>query len=290
MASINMQVPKNGRIIASYIRKGGVGKTHGVINISCQMALDGKKVLVVDFDPQRNLTQFFLNDKEEYFDGTDTIEGIPTVYDIITERVNIFSTMIPISYVGKRLSGKNIFLKNEIEINLIPGSTMLDQIDAREIEPQTLRRQLNLLRKEYDYIFLDFPPALSNETTELFLCAADYILMPFEINRKTSLLAYFDVIQKYNAVKASSNPHLKILGSYVNKFYGHIKDYQNAQNNFADIKDELQFFDTCISYGHGPTNEFENAGKPLCICAPRSNVAKEYANLVKEIYTRVGDV
>ena len=80
-----------GYVIADYNRKGGIGKTNSLINIAAQLAMNGKKVIVIDGDSQMNLTQFlFAEDESVYEDGLLKSE-VDTLYEVLEQDLNIFS-------------------------------------------------------------------------------------------------------------------------------------------------------------------------------------------------------
>ena len=146
-------------IISTYCKKGGVGKTTSCVNISAQIANKGKKVLMIDMDPQGNATSGFGIDK-------DDVEH--SVYDVLINGVEMASAIIHTKYKNMDVCPSNIQLSGaEIE---------LSEVENREF---VLKNALSEVKDNYDFIIIDCPPSLSLLTVNAF-AAAGSVLIPIQ--------------------------------------------------------------------------------------------------------------
>lgn len=178
-----------GKIISITNQKGGVGKTTTAINLSTALALQGKKVLTVDFDPQGNCTSGF---------------GISGKGDLVT----IYDAMM-----GKNI--KEAIIKTKIDncylipanINLTGATVELVDVENREYY---LRNTLEKVRADFDYIFIDCPPSLGLLTVNS-LVASDSVLIPIQ-TEFFALEGLTQLINTINLIKKSYNQKLSIEG------------------------------------------------------------------------------
>ena len=172
-----------GYVIADYNRKGGIGKTNSLINIAAQLAMNGKKVIVIDGDSQMNLTQFlFAEDESVYEDGLLKSE-VDTLYEVLEQDLNIFNAIHECSYSAKR-KWRNKFRKVTCKFDAILGSGDMDYFTSGDTE--VIKRHIDRLRPQYDYILIDFPPAHS-QLTMLYLAACDYVIVPMHLAKESSI-------------------------------------------------------------------------------------------------------
>lgn len=186
-----------GKIIAITNQKGGVGKTTTAINLSSGLAYQGKKVLLVDFDPQSNATHGLLALGE--LDGKN-------VYSVILEEKDIQD-----SIVHKTNPNIDILPSN---ISLAGAELVMDKIDNGK--EKLLKNQLDQIRNQYDYIIIDCPPSLGLLTTNA-LTAADSVLIPvqceyYALEGVTQLFLTIRLVQK------TYNRQLKIEGILLTMF------------------------------------------------------------------------
>ena len=148
-----------GKIIAVANQKGGVGKTTTAINLSAALAQEGKKILVVDIDPQGNCTSGF---------GIDKNKQENTVYELLLDDCTINECIIRGIMDGIDLIAANVNLAaSEIELIGIPRKEFI------------LRDALDYIKDDYDYIIMDCPPSL-NILTVNAMVAADSVIVPIQ--------------------------------------------------------------------------------------------------------------
>ena len=178
------------RIIALANQKGGVGKTTTAINLSAALAADGKRVLLVDADPQANASSGL---------GVDIRELQASIYECLVSGIN----------------PKEAVMETEVEnLHLIPSH--IDLVGA-EIEmlnlpdrEQLLKRVLQQIREEYDYILIDCSPSLGLITVNA-LTAADSVIIPVQCEF-FALEGIAKLLNTIKIIKSQLNPSLSIMG------------------------------------------------------------------------------
>ena len=183
---------KQCRVIAVANQKGGVAKTTTAINLATSLALAGKRILVVDLDPQANLTSGLGRKGQAAAGGTvyDALTG-----DLVDPRAFVLATDVPhLSLVpaDRQLTGA--------EVELV-------SLDARE---RRLRRLIDPLRADFDFIFVDTPPSLGLLTLNA-LVAADRVLVPLNCEY-FALEGIADLMATIDRVKAALNLSLALEG------------------------------------------------------------------------------
>ena len=248
-----------GKIIAVANQKGGVGKTTTAINLSAALAQEGKKILVVDIDPQGNCTSGFGIDKNKqentvyelpdavYNQGLPIIRGIMEGIDLIAANVNLAAS--------------------EIELIGIPRKEFI------------LRDALDYIRDDYDYIIMDCPPSL-NILTVNAMVAADSVIVPIQCEYY-ALEGLSQLIHTINLVKARLNRKLDIEGIVFTMF--------DARTNLSaqvveNVKEHVEqhIYETVI-----PRNirlaEAPSYGEPITVYDKRASGAEAYRSLAKEV-------
>nr|HPO49384.1 AAA family ATPase [Spirochaetota bacterium] len=177
-----------GKIVTIANQKGGVGKTTTAINLSCGVALQGKKVLVVDFDPQGNCSSGLGVKKDEN-----------TVYEALMEK-------IPVEKAIVKTDIENCFVI-PANINLTGAGVELVDKDEREF---FLKKLLLKVKNDYDFIFIDCPPSLGILTLN-GLVACDTVLIPLQ-TEFFALEGLSQLVNTINLVKRNLNPNLRIEG------------------------------------------------------------------------------
>ncbi len=249
-----------GKCIVFVNQKGGVGKTTSCINIGAYIALAGKKVLLVDFDSQGNMSS-----------GVGVSKDKPTIYELLAGQVSAQDAVKKSSVEGLDVISASIDLSGA-------AIELVDQ-ENREF---FLKNALTPLKSLYDYILIDCPPSLGLLTLN-GLAAADSVLVPmqceyFALEGITLLLKSVDKVQK------SINPNLVIGGIFFTMYDSRTRLAQDVvmqvKSYFKDV-----VFSTII-----PRNvrlsEAPSRGLPICSYDPECNGAKSYAKLAEEVMKR----
>jgi chromosome partitioning protein len=258
--------PSHARVVAVANQKGGVGKTTTAINVATSLALEGHEVLVVDVDPQANLTSG-LGSKGQRAPGGTTYEalmsdGSPNSF-VLATRVEHLS-LIP---ADRNLTGA--------ELEMVP---ML----ARE---RRLQRVLEPLRSQFEFIFIDCPPSLGLLTLNA-LVAADAVLIPLHCEY-FALEGLADLVGTMRRVRGVLNPSLDIEGVLLTMYDDRTNLGQLVARDVRDFfKDKV--FNTIIPrnvrLGEAPSH-----GMPGVLYDTKSRGAAAYIALAREMLSRHGD-
>ena len=251
-----------GKIIAVVNQKGGVGKTTTAVNLSAGIGLSGKKVLLVDADPQGNTTSGY---------GISKKAQAKTSYELLLGSVSAKDAIIQTAYKGVHIIPSSM--------NLAAAEIDLIEVNHREAR---LKTALSVVREQYDYIFIDCPPSLGLITINA-LNAADTVLVPLQCEYY-ALEGLSQLMASIRQVKRLYNPTLEIEGivltmydarlNLTNQVVGEIKKYfQNKLYKTAIPR--------AVRISEAPSH-----GMPIQYYDARSKGAAAYNDLSKEFLKR----
>lgn len=249
------------RIIAIANQKGGVGKTTTSVNLSASLALNNKRVLLVDCDPQGNATSGF---------GINKSTLNKTIYDVLVNNVEAKYTLQVTNYNVTVLPAN---------ISLAGAEAELVTTIARECK---LRNALEPLRKDYDYILIDCPPSLGQLTINA-LTAADSILIPIQCEFY-ALEGLLQLRNTINSVKNNLNPLLAIDGVIMTMYDARTN---LSQQIVEDVKIHYGYlvYDTLIPRSVRLA-EAPSYGMPITAYDSKSKSAEVYMKLAEEVIER----
>lgn len=253
-----------GKTIVIANQKGGVGKTTTTVNLAASLALAEKDILVIDADPQGNLSSGLGINR-------DNIQG--SLYDVYVGRLPIEETLHETEIPNLHIIPSTIDLLG-VEVELVLR-------DGRE---KLLLNALATIKERYRYIFIDCPPSLGLLTLN-GLVAADSIIVPVQCEYY-SLEGLGLLSRTLKLVQGSFNPDLNIEGILLTMF-----DSRNTLSN--QVADEVRkFFKEKVYNTQIPRNvtlgEAPSHGKPAILYDARSKGAQSYLSLAKEILNENG--
>lgn len=253
------------KVIASVNQKGGVGKTTIAINMGIGLANAGKKVLLIDFDPQGSLTDCLGFPEPDEMDIT-----------VANVMMNIINEISMNTSYG--------ILQHEEGVFILPGNIELSGVEVSLVNVMCreliLKRYIDMIRDEYDYILIDCTPSLGILTVNV-LAASDSVIIPIKAE-KPSVRGLQQLLRTIGKLRKHLNPQLEIEGIIPNM----VDRRTNYNKGIVDI--------LTAAYG-GPLKIFESIpqsirvaetaaeGKSIYTHAGKENAAQVYEKLVKEV-------
>ncbi len=253
---------KNTRIISFSNQKGGVGKTSLTVHLAGVINEANYRVLLIDLDPQGNLSSFFIDN----------------IYNLEKTTREMLIDELP--------SEEAIYKTNFENIDLMPSNITLSDLDAKlagtDDAQYILQDALEEVKHRYDFILIDCPPSLSR-ATKMALVASTHFIIPIEcqewaVKGAAQLLAFVESIRK------RSNPELSLLGFIINKLSSKRK-IESEFNELLRFTYKEQVFETefknMVIYTEAVTFK-----QPINYYNPQSFEAESFRNFFKEILSR----
>lgn len=253
-----------GKVISIANQKGGVGKTTTAVNLSAILAKKGKKVLLIDADPQGNATSGVGVDKSVQM----------SVYDVLVDEVEIENTVQKTVMDNLDLCPSNI--------NLAGAEVQLVAVKGRE---KRLKNKIDIIRDKYDYVIIDCPPSLGIITLNAFT-ASDSVLIPVQCEYY-ALEGLGQLINTINLVKKHLNKELLVEGALLTMY--------DARTNLSNqvVKEVKKYFENKVYKTVIPRNvklsEAPSYGMPICMYDTRSKGSRCYEKFVKE-FIKINEV
>ena len=261
-----------GKIIAFANQKGGVGKTTSAVNIAASVGILGKKVLLIDLDPQGNTTSGVGVQKK----------GLKTTIREILLSPGIGGGKTPYEVA------KQAIIKTDFNnLHLIPATISLAgaEFDLFSIENSefVLKEALTPLKEEYDYIIIDCPPSLGMLTVNA-LAASDGVIIPMQCEFY-ALEGLSQLVITISRIKQKYNKNLTVSGILLTMYNGRLLLTSQV---VAELKKHYyeKLFSTAISRGVR-LSEAPSFGMPVYYHDPNSKGAREYLDVAKELVERI---
>lgn len=253
--------PGMGQVIVIANQKGGVGKTTTVVNLAACLAMAGRSVLVLDLDPQGNMTSGL---------GLDKNASELTLYDTIVDGVPLDQAARPTAIENLKIVPANK--------NLVGAEVELVSVERREFR---LRDRVEAVRGQYDYVFIDCPPSLGLLTLN-GLVAADSVLIALQCEYY-ALEGLSELLHTVVLVRDRLNPRLRLQGVLLTMFQHTNLARQVVNDVRAHLGDKV--FETVIPR-NVTLSEAPSFGQPVMLYDPNCVGAKAYLALAREVVSR----
>ncbi len=260
-----------GKVISLVNQKGGVGKTTTSINLSASLAVLGKKVLLIDLDPQGNTTTGV---------GINKGDIDKSIYDVLIGKCNLEEAMIKTKYKNLYVMPATINLAG-LDIELLEKS----QNEPGFAKGAQLKKHIDEVRESFDFVIIDCPPSLGLITTNA-LTASNSVIIPVQCE----FFALEGIMQLLNTIMLAQktlNPDLDIEGVLLTML--------DSRTNlgFEVVDDIRKFFKERVYNTIIPRlirlTEAPSHGEPIIAYDPKSRGSAAYINLAKEVIERNGN-
>ena len=246
--------------ISVVLQKGGVGKSTTSQALASTLGFKHKKVLLIDLDPQTNIT---------YSSGVDNPKR--TITDVLGEDCKADEAVIECKYY-----------------DLLAADSYLTNVEMAEVEPTLLKNVIAPLKSKYDFIIIDTPPALGNLSVNA-LVASDYVIIPTE-PRPFALQGLGRLHSTIESVRNGYNSNLKVLGILLIKYHNRTvlnRDLKDMIEDYAKLMNTI-VFNATIREGIAVA-EAQTVRQPLIDYAKNSNPNIDYKGFTSEVLKMLGE-
>lgn len=253
-------------VVAITNQKGGVGKTTTCVNLGIGLAMEGKRVLLVDSDPQGSLSISL---------GYSQPDHLP----------DSLATVLAKTMLDEQIADREGILQHAEGVDLMPANIELSGLEVSLVNAMSrekvLKQYLDSIRREYDYILVDCMPSLGMLTINN-LAAADSVLIPVQA-QYLSAKGLEQLLQTINKVRKQINPRLKIDGILLTMVDGRTNDAREIASLLRETYgSKLCVFENMIPHSVRAA-ETASYGKSIYAHDPKGKVAEAYRNLTKEV-------
>ena len=252
------------KVVSFSNQKGGVGKTTSCVNLSAQIANKGKKVLMIDMDPQGNATSGL---------GISKSKIKKTIYDVIIGKADIKETIIKSNF-------KNLWV---VPATIDLAGAELELYDIEDEQLKYTELALDSIKEDFDYIFIDCPPSLGMLTVKA-LTVSDGVVIPMQCEFY-SLEGMSQLLNTIKRIRAAFNPDLQVVGILLTMYNGRLTLTSQV---VAELK--KYYADKLFRVPISRTVRISEApgyGEPICYHDPYGKGSLEYAAVAKELMMRI---
>lgn len=264
------------KVICVYNRKGGAGKTTSTINLAAWLKKKYRaKILLIDADSQATLTKIiYTHNMVEYTGEEVDLSTKMALENVLNGDIKINKAIYPVYVKPQKAFSK--------KFDIIPVTEEIDKLDV--IAPKTLDKIIKGMRRQYDYILIDCPPAKGDVMSNV-LCASDYVILPINSSEELDTSGVKEVKAYIDDLMMNGLTEVEILGYFFNRYDK--KDEVQVYNT-ENIIDSMptSYLDIKVPY-HKYVSQSNFYGTPLCWTHPTSEPAKAFEALADYINDKV---